>query len=289
MRPAIEIQGGARSYGRLSILENISFQVSPGEFFVIIGPNGSGKTTLLKALAGIDPLQAGRVSVFERPIDRYSRNELARMLSYVPQNVPVDFPFTVTQTVLMGRYPHLGVLGIEGRGDLEIADRVLDVAGVRSLADRKVDQLSGGERQRVFIARALCQEPRLLLLDEPTAALDLAHQVRVMDLMESLKRETGMTILMVSHDVNLSVMYADRLLLLKSGKIAALGTPAQVMTYEILESVYGCPLLVDESPLDRLPRITLVPKRFLPGQEDGRPAPPKEKRERAQAPRIDSG
>jgi iron complex transport system ATP-binding protein len=266
MRPAIEIQGAGRSYGRTSILEDISFQVSPGEFFVIIGPNGSGKTTLLKALAGIDSLQAGGVNVFDRPIGRYSRHELARIRAFVPQNVPADFPFTVTQTVLMGRYPHLGVLGIEGKRDLEITARVLDVAGIRALAERKVEQLSGGERQRVFIARALCQEPRLLLLDEPTAALDLAHQVRVMDLMESLKRETGMTILMVSHDVNLSVMYADRLLLLKAGKIAALGTPAQVMTYEILESVYGCPLLVDESPLDRLPRITLVPKRFLPGR-----------------------
>ena len=127
------------------------------------------------------------------------------------------------------------------------------------LADRKIDQLSGGERQRVFIARALCQEPRLLLLDEPTAALDLAHQIRVMDLMERLKRETGVTIVMVSHDVNLAAMYADRLLLLKAGRVVCLGKPRQVMTYDILESVYECPLLVDENPLGGMPRINLVP------------------------------
>jgi iron complex transport system ATP-binding protein len=177
--------------------------------------------------------------------------------------MPLDFPFSVMQTVLMGRYPHLGVLGIEGETDLAVARRALEFTGMTHLADRKMDQLSGGERQRAFIARALCQEPKLLLLDEPTAALDLAHQGRVMDLMEQLKREAGATVLMVSHDVNLAAMYADRLLLLQEGKIIALGTPREVMTYEILESVYGCPLLVDETSLDRLPRITLVPRRFL--------------------------
>jgi iron complex transport system ATP-binding protein len=237
--------------------------VAAGEFLIIIGPNGSGKTTLLKTLAGVDTLQAGHVEIFSRELARYSRKALAKTLSFVPQSMPLDFPFSVMQTVLMGRYPHLGILGIEGAQDLSIARRAIDFAGITHLSDRKMDHLSGGERQRAFIARALCQEPKLLLLDEPTAALDLAHQVRVMDLMEQLKREAGVTVLMVSHDVNLAAMYADRLLILKAGRIKALGTPRQVMTYEILESVYGCPLLVDESSLDRLPRITLVPRRFL--------------------------
>ena len=164
-------------------MKDVSFQVSVGEFFIIIGPNGSGKTTLLKTLAGIDSPQSGSVRVLDRLIDRYTRKELARTLSFVPQNMPIDFPFTVMQTVLMGRYPHLGVLGIEGRADIEQANQAIAFSGVTHLTERTVDRLSGGERQRVFIARALCQQPRLLLLDEPTAALDLAHQVRVMDLM----------------------------------------------------------------------------------------------------------
>lgn len=263
MTAALHIDRLCRTYGEAPIVRDISFHVTAGEFFIIIGPNGSGKTTLLKTLAGIDSPQSGSVTVFGRSIDRYPRKELAKTLAFVPQNMPLDFPYTVMQTVLMGRHPHLGVLGFEGEKDIQLARKAMVFAGVTHLAARTVDRLSGGERQRVFVARALCQEPRLLLLDEPTASLDLAHQVRVMDLMARLKRETGMTVVMVSHDVNLAAMYADRLLLLNSGRIAALGTPGQVITFETLESVYGCPLLVDESPLDRLPRITLVPSRFL--------------------------
>ena len=263
MKTAIDIRNLSHSYGDRPVLTDVTFQVAVGEFFIIIGPNGSGKTTLLKTLAGVDTLQTGNVEILNRPLSRYTRKALAQTLSFVPQSMPLDFPFSVMQTVLMGRYPYLGMLGIEGEEDLSIARRAIDFAGVAHLADRKMDELSGGERQRAFIARALCQDPKLLLLDEPTAALDLAHQVRVMDLMEQLKREAGVSILMVSHDVNLAAMYADRLLLLKEGRIVAVGTPRQVMTYEILESVYGCPLLVDETSLDRCPRITLVPRRFL--------------------------
>jgi iron complex transport system ATP-binding protein len=277
MKTAIDIHHLSHSYGTRPVLSDVTFSVAAGEFFIIIGPNGSGKTTLLKTLAGIDTLQTGRVKIFDRAIGRYSRKALAKTLSFVPQSMPLDFPFSVMQTVLMGRYPHLGVLGIEGEADLAVARRALEFTGVTHLAERKMDQLSGGERQRAFIARALCQEPKLLLLDEPTAALDLAHQGRVMDLMEQLKREAGTTVLMVSHDVNLAAMYADRLLLLKEGQIIALGTPRQVMTYEILESVYGCPLLVDETSLDRLPRITLVPRRFLSTAQSGETTPERKK------------
>ena len=135
----------------------------------------------------------------------------------------------------------------------------LDMAG---LAGEKIQVLSGGERQRVFIARAICQEPEIILLDEPTAALDLAHQARLMDLMERLKQERGVTVVMVSHDVNLAAMYADRLLLLKTGRIQALGPPGEVLTFERIEATYGCRVLVDESPLGRFPRITLVSDKY---------------------------
>ena len=260
---AIHVREVSHAYKDSAVLNRLSISIREGEFFIIIGPNGSGKTTLLKTICGVEPVRSGEVGVFGQTISRYTGNELAKVISFVPQSLPEDFPFTVFQTVMMGRYPHLGVLGVESDRDLDITRRSIEFCGIASLANRKMNQLSGGERQRVFIARALCQEPRILLLDEPTASLDLSHQVRVMDLMEQLKREQGLTIVMVSHDVNLAAMYADRLLLMKSGRVAGVGQPEEVLTFETLEEVYGCTILVDESPLGKTPRITLVPRRFM--------------------------
>lgn len=163
----------------------------------------------------------------------------------------------------MGRSPHLGVLGLERKEDMELARQALAFTGMEHLAGRKLYQLSGGEQQRAFIARAICQQPQIMLLDEPTASLDLAHQVRVMDLMEKLKEEKGVTVIMVSHDVNLAAMYGDQLLLLKAGEIVSQGPPEEVLTFETLEKAYDCTLLVDKSPLGKLPRVTLVPGKYL--------------------------
>ncbi len=245
------------------VLDDVSFDVEAGRFFIIIGPNGSGKTTLLKLLAALLPLKKGQIEILSRGIKQYTARDLARCMAYVPQKVPVEFPFSVTQVVLMGRAPHLGLLGFEGQADYEMARRAMAITGVDHLAHRRMDQLSGGEQQRVFIARAICQQPQILLLDEPTAALDLSHQVRLMDLMERLKNEQGVTVAMVSHDLNLAAMYADRLLLLSKGKVVRLGTPGQVLDFALLEQVYGCPLVVDQSPLGQYPRVHLVPKRYL--------------------------
>ncbi len=260
---AVRIDNISHAYRDRPVLDHLSVDIRDGEFFIIIGPNGSGKTTLLKTICGIETLRGGDVRIFDRRIKNYTRTELAKVLSFVPQTMPENFPFTVLQTVMMGRYPHLGTLGIETKRDLDIARRSVEFCGIDSLAGRKMNELSGGERQQAFIARALCQEPKLLILDEPTASLDLSHQVRIMDLMEQLKREKGLTIVMVSHDVNLAAMYADRLLLMKSGKAAGVGTPGEVLTFKTLEDVYGCTILVDESPLGQAPRITLVPKRYM--------------------------
>lgn len=163
----------------------------------------------------------------------------------------------------MGRSPYKGLLGFDDRTDLRIAQQAMAFTEVEHLSARKMGQLSGGEQQRVLIARAICQEPEIILLDEPTASLDLAHQVRVMDLMEQLQKEKGVTVIMVSHDINLACMYAQSLLLIKEGRIVSIGSPDQVLNYETLEKAYGCPLLVDQSPLGNFPRITLVPKRFI--------------------------
>lgn len=262
MKKAVEIKKLSFSYSENEVLKNIAFSISEGEFFIIIGPNGSGKTTLMKIIAGLLKPKQGKLKIFDRPLKDYTRKDLAKTIALVPQMTLVDFPFTVTELVLMGRSPHLSTLGFEQEKDLEIAKNAMALTDIEHLAHRPLDRLSGGERQRVFIARAICQEPKIILLDEPTASLDLAHQVKVMDLMEKLKKEIGFTVIMVSHDVNLAAMYSDRLLLLKAGEIVELGQPDSVLTFQTLEQVYNCTLLVDQSPLGGFPRVTLVPRKY---------------------------
>jgi iron complex transport system ATP-binding protein len=263
MKVALAAHSLYHDYGTANVLEDVSFSVAAGSFFIIIGPNGSGKTTLMKLLDDIEHPKGGLVKVFGRPVDSFAKRELARQIAFVPQRMPVDFPFTVTEVVLMGRAPHLGLLGIEGPDDIEAAQNAMTFTGVENLAGRRVNQLSSGEQQRVFIARAICQNPKIILLDEPTASLDPAHQVRVMDIMEELRRKHGVTVVMVSHDLNLAALYGDHLLLLKEGRIVAEGPPADVLTFKILEKTYGCILLVVESPLGGVPRVSVVPGRFL--------------------------
>jgi iron complex transport system ATP-binding protein len=262
MNMAIAAKNLSHSFGENLILRNVSFQVPKRDFFIIIGPNGSGKTTLMKIIAGILTSQNGELKILNRSINQYHRKALARTISFVPQMLFVDFPFTVTEIVLMGRSPYLGMLGLEEEKDMEIANQAIAFTGLENLAHRKLDELSGGEQQRVFIAKAICQEPDIILLDEPTASLDLAYQVRIMDLMEQLKTEKGITVVMISHDVNLAAMYADHLLLLHKGQVLCQGLPDEVITYQTLEAAYGCTLLVDESPLGKNPRVTLVPGKY---------------------------
>ena len=182
---AIDVKNLNYYYGDFPALKNITFSVATGNFFIIIGPNGSGKTTLLKMMAGILKSQIDQLMILNRPINKYSRKALAQTIAFVPQMIPVDFPFTVKEIVLMGRSPYLGMLGLEQEKDFKFAKQALTFTGVEHLAHRKLDQLSGGEQHRVFIAKAICQEPKIILLDEPTASLDLAHQVRLMDLIEN--------------------------------------------------------------------------------------------------------
>ncbi len=249
-------------YGEKQILQELSLTVNEGDFFVLIGPNGAGKTSLLNVLAGLVKPGAGEIEILGKSLRAYSRKALSSVVAVVPQQLPTDFPFTVADTVLMGRAPHLGLLGIEQERDFEIAREAMTFTDVKHLAHRRLDQLSGGERQRVIIAKAICQQPRIILLDEPTASLDPAHQTRIMDLMERFRREQRITVVMVSHDLNLAALYADRLLLMKEGTIAQEGLPRDVLTDKRLKECYGCDLMVDENPLGAVPRVTPVPEKF---------------------------
>jgi len=253
------------------ILDNISFHVQEGEVLGVVGPNGSGKTSLLKVLARLMTPQQGHISLFGEDLSAKAQREVACLVGVVPQDTQMLFPFTVAESVLMGRFPHLardrwiGGFGWESREDLAIAEQAMMTMDIVHLAHRSVTDLSGGERQRTVIARALAQTPKVLLLDEPTAFLDLQHQVEICSVLRRLRDEGGLTVVLVSHDLNLVSQYCDRILLLDHGKIVRLGGPGEVIEPEVLESVYRCRVLVDRHPSSGLPRITL-PGRPLSGE-----------------------
>jgi iron complex transport system ATP-binding protein len=263
MKHILDTKNISLNFRDKSILSNVSFSINSGEFFVIIGPNGAGKTSLLKILSGLQKAQEGSVLIKEDNITKYTRRSLAQIIAIVPQQIEVGFPFTVKETVIMGRTPHLGILGMEGKNDFHIAEEAMKFTDVLDLADRKLFQLSGGELQRVIIARAICQQPEIILLDEPTTALDPSHQLKIMDLMERFRRQHNTTIVMVSHDLNLASMYGDRLLLLKEGRVVKTGDPKMVLNKSLLEESYGCQMMVDESPLGQVARVTPVPDKYL--------------------------
>ena len=249
---------------RALALREMTLNIARGEFLGVIGPNGSGKSTLLKLLAGFLAPRSGVVTLADRSIDRYTTLELARQIAVVPQHVHFIFPFTVEEIVRMGRLPHRssGVTltggGRASVGDQAIVRAALEQLGLDTLADRSILELSGGERQKVLVARALVQQPKILLLDEPTAFLDLHHQVAVFRIMKELNRQ-GMTVVAVSHDLNLAALYSQRLVLMEQGRIRKEGTPTAVLTQTELDDLYGHTVVVDRHPLADVPRVTLQP------------------------------
>jgi iron complex transport system ATP-binding protein len=255
----IEVDSIFFRYHQDWVLQDVSFQVRKGEFVGMIGPNGSGKTTLLKILyVSLSP--AGR-GLFDRlSLKKMSRREIAKKIAVVAQETYPAFPFRAIEMVLMGRSPYLGHLMFESPKDLEIAKKAMEWTEILPISQRSIDELSGGERKRVFIARALAQEPAMILLDEPTSNLDIHHQVEFLDLVLSLNREKGLTILMASHDLNLASEYCDRLIFLQNGKIYKMGSPEEVMTRENIEKVYGCGVWVDRNPVSGKPRVSLLRK-----------------------------
>jgi iron complex transport system ATP-binding protein len=240
-----------RQRERTFAFPGLAFGVEAGEVFGVIGPNSAGKTSLLRLLTRILVPQRGEILLDGRPVSGLRPWELARAIAVVPQEAPRPFPFSVEQLVLMGRYPHAQGRFFENAADAAAARAAMAATETSALARVPLEQLSGGERQRALLARALAQEPRLLVLDEPTAHLDLRYQAETAALLRRLNRERGMTILLVSHDLNLAGEICDRLLLLSAGAVARVGTPAEVLEQALLEEVFGCRVTVDKSPTGR--------------------------------------
>lgn len=248
------------SYDRSApVLRELSFQVSQGEFLSLVGPNGSGKTTLLRLLDRIYVPSQGQVTLFGKPMESYTRSALAQRIAFVPQDSGSAFPFTVSEVVLMGRSPHMGGRLFESGHDRDVARRAMAMADIEHLADKPLGSLSGGERQRAFIARALAQEAQIILLDEPNVHLDIAHQVDMFSLMRELNTASGVTVVSVSHDLNLAAAYSDRIGVLHHGTLETIGTPVEVLTEAMIDRVFRTRVRVDVHPAGKYPRITLMP------------------------------
>jgi len=249
-------------------LTGVTAEVPSASFYAVLGPNGSGKSTLVRALLGSIPMLSGHTRIDGRDTRDWSRRELARAVGVVPQAEALSFPLRVRELVEMGRYPHLGLLEAPRGDDRDAVEAALVSCDVAHLAGRNVQTLSGGELQRVRIARALAQQPAALVLDEPTASLDIRHEMAILELLRRLADE-GHTVLLITHHLDLAARYADRVLLLDCGHVVAEGTPRQVFRPETLESVYRWPVQVTDDPVTGTPRVTPLPD---PGP---RPEPPR--------------
>jgi iron complex transport system ATP-binding protein len=241
-------------------LDSISIDVEPGTLYAVLGPNGSGKSTLMRALLGIAPLVGGRVVLDGRAFAEWDRRARARAVGAVSQSESIAFPLTARELVAMGRYPHQGTLSAEGPRDKAAIAAALEACDVARLAERDVTKLSGGEFQRTRIARALAQQPRALVLDEPTASLDIRHEMGILELLRTSAND-GLTVVLITHGLDRAAEFADRLLLLSRGTVAAEGPPGEVLREDVLEDVYGWPVSVE---LDRVSGTHHVTPRRAP-------------------------
>lgn len=250
-----DISGG---YGVIPVIKKVSFNIQRGDFLGIIGPNGSGKSTLLRLMSRALLPQCGELLLEGSPVKELRLKEFCRKVAFVPQETLINFSFSAEEIVLMGRIPHLKRLQTETKYDLAAAQKALALTDTLNLRQRPINELSAGERQRVIIAKALAQEPFLLILDEPTSHLDIGHQARIMNLLRQLNRKEELSIVIVLHDLNLASEYCRRLILLNEGMIFKQGAPEEVLTYQNIEEVYKTVVVADKNPISKKPFILLT-------------------------------
>ena len=245
----LTIDGVNCSYGSVDVLNDINFEVKSGNFLGILGPNGSGKTTLLKSISRVLKPKKGAILIDDKNIYNMKTIELARQMAVVPQTTDVSFDFTALEVVLMGRNPHMTRFQTESKEDIDIAKKAMEITRTWDFADRPVTELSGGEKQRVIIARALTQEPKVLLLDEPTTHLDISNQLEIMDLIKNLSGTKNLLVVAVFHDFNLAARYCDSIILLKDGKIVDVGKAEETLTSKNLRKVFSVDTIVKRHPI----------------------------------------
>lgn len=261
----VEVSNLSFSFSSHKVLKNISLGVEDGEFLGLMGPNGSGKTTLLRCIMNYLPSNAEAILVDMRPLHTLSTKDLAKIFAVVPQSSSTDFPFTAYDIVMMGRIPHIkSRLAVESKEDDEIVREAMELTNTWQFANRSFAELSGGERQRVIVARAIAQRPKALLLDEPTVYLDISGQIEIMELIKKLNKEKKLTMIAVLHDVNLAARYCDRIALLSDGRLEAVGPPREVLTPEVMQSVYGVDVVIRKDPFSGsvyvMPKYSCTPR-----------------------------
>lgn len=246
-------------YDKQTVLHNVNLEARPAEMLGIIGPNGAGKSTLIRGITRLIQPTSGNIFLNGSEISDIPRQKLAQMVAVVPQNPMLPEPFTALEVVLMGRTPHLGLLRYEGEKDLAIVKNVMEATQTIALAERRVGELSGGERQRLTIARALAQEPEIILMDEPTANLDINYQIETLNLARKLCQKQELVVVLTLHDLNLASQYCDRLVVLGKGTVYCQGTPQAVINAQTIRDVYGAKVYVYPHPVNKLPTTLIVP------------------------------
>jgi iron complex transport system ATP-binding protein len=254
------------AYGQQVVVEDVSFEIPQGQFVAVLGPNGSGKSTLLRALCRLHKPRAGTVILAGRDLRDWGPRELAQQMALVRQSPMAAFDFTVEELVMLGRMPYLRRFQTETEQDYAVVRHYLCLTGLWPMRQRGLHSLSGGELQRAFVCQALVQEPKLLLLDEPTNHLDINHQLELLDLVASLNRKQRITVVAVLHDLNLAALYAERLLVLKAGRLVADGSPSDVLHPDLVQQTYGCSVSVLTHPVSQRPQVLLLPQ--TTSQED---------------------
>lgn len=258
MTKLLHVENISSGYSGRAVIEGIDFSAQKGEFVGIIGPNGAGKSTLTRTISRALPPIKGAVKYNGEDIYKAPSNKIACSIAVVPQDTLIVFEFSVRDIIMLGRIPYLKKFKKETEKDLSAVERAMALTNTTRLADRFINELSAGERQRVIIAKALAQEPKLLILDEPTSHLDISHQIEIFDLIKDLSVNEGLTVLAVLHDLNLASEYCDKLLLMNNGGIFRQGRPREVLDYKTIEEVYKTVVIVNENPISKKPYIFLV-------------------------------